>query len=161
MRAGLEYDVGTASPTTGKSLTFGRRYGARFILGLGEVSGGALVLLHMGGHNLVPSADNVADGGAAAAGSERRRDAPLAFLQGIAGPERPPWRAAWACPMPNSPMARQASKSGGRSGHSRTLPHAEPLGPAATAGAAKFPSNGTLAVTQSVALWRQREEDVP
>ena len=104
MRAGLEYDVGTVSPTTGKSLTFGRRYGARFILRLGEVSGGTLVLLHMGGYNLVPSADNVADGGPG--GSRIRATARRA----VGLPARDLWlgvtpqrRGGWGCPAPSAP----------------------------------------------------------
>ena len=51
LRAGLEYDGGDVSPTAGASLTFGRRYGARFILHVGDVSGGAnIVLFQMGGY---------------------------------------------------------------------------------------------------------------
>ena len=51
LRAGIEYDGGEVSPTAGASLTFGRRYGARFILHVGEASGGsALVLFQMGGY---------------------------------------------------------------------------------------------------------------
>ena len=38
LRAGIEYDGGDVSPTAGASLTFGRRYGARFVLHLGEAS---------------------------------------------------------------------------------------------------------------------------
>ena len=50
LRAGVEYDGGDVSPTAGMSLTFGRRYGARFILHLGEASGGTLTLFQMGGY---------------------------------------------------------------------------------------------------------------
>ena len=50
LRAGIEYDGGDVSPTAGASLTFGRRYGARFILHLGEASGGTLTLFQMGGY---------------------------------------------------------------------------------------------------------------
>ena len=49
-RAGIEYDGGHVSPTAGVSLTFGRRYGARFIVPLGETSGGNLTLFQMGGY---------------------------------------------------------------------------------------------------------------
>ena len=50
LRAGIEYDAGDVSPTAGASLTFGRRYGARFIVHVGNVSGGTLVLFQMGGY---------------------------------------------------------------------------------------------------------------
>ena len=50
LRAGIEYDGGDASPTGGASLTFGRRYGARFILHVGEASEGILTLFQMGGY---------------------------------------------------------------------------------------------------------------
>ena len=51
MRGGLEYDGGDISHTVGASMTFGRRYGARFIVDRGAVPGGpALVLLQMGGY---------------------------------------------------------------------------------------------------------------
>ena len=50
VRAGIEYDGGDVSPTAGASLTFGRRYGARLILHLGEASSGTLVLFQMGGY---------------------------------------------------------------------------------------------------------------
>ncbi len=50
LRAGVEYDGGDASPTAGASLTFGRRYGARLILHLGEASEGTLTLFQMGGY---------------------------------------------------------------------------------------------------------------
>ena len=51
LRAGMEYDGHEASPTAGASLTFGRRYGARFILHVGdEVGGTPLVLFQMGGY---------------------------------------------------------------------------------------------------------------
>ena len=52
VRSGLEYsDVGDVSHTVGASLTFGRRYGARFIMDRWAVPGGAsLVLLQIGGY---------------------------------------------------------------------------------------------------------------
>lgn len=51
LHAGIEYDAGDVSPTAGASLTFGRRYGARFIVHLGNVSGGtSIVLFQMGGY---------------------------------------------------------------------------------------------------------------
>ena len=51
VRLGIEYDGGDISETAGASLTLGRRYGARFIVHLGEASGGAtLVLFQMGGY---------------------------------------------------------------------------------------------------------------
>ncbi len=50
LRAGVECDGGDMSPTAGTSLTFGRRYGARFILQLGEASEGTLTLFQMGGY---------------------------------------------------------------------------------------------------------------
>lgn len=51
LRAGIEYDGGDVSPTAGTSLTFGRRYGTRFILHVGDVSGGTnIVLFQMGGY---------------------------------------------------------------------------------------------------------------
>ena len=50
LRVGIEYDGGDVSPTAGASLTFGRRYGARFILHLGEASEGTLTLFQMGGY---------------------------------------------------------------------------------------------------------------
>ena len=52
LRAGIEYDGGDdVWPTAGASLTFGRRYGARFILHVGDESGGtALVRFQMGGY---------------------------------------------------------------------------------------------------------------
>jgi hypothetical protein len=48
----LEYDGHEVLPTAGASLTFGRRYGARFILQIGgdEVGGTPLVLFQMGGY---------------------------------------------------------------------------------------------------------------
>ena len=45
LRAGVEYDGRDTSPTAGLSLTFGRRYGARFMAQHGEVSGGKDILL--------------------------------------------------------------------------------------------------------------------
>lgn len=52
VRSGLEYsDDGDVSQTVGASLTFGRRYGARFIVDRWAVPGGAsLVLLQIGGY---------------------------------------------------------------------------------------------------------------
>jgi len=50
LRVGIEYDGGHVSPTAGASLTFGRRFGARFILHLGETSEGTLTLFQMGGY---------------------------------------------------------------------------------------------------------------
>ena len=52
VRTGLEYnDDGDLSHTVGASLTFGRRYGARFIVDRWAVSSGAsLVLLHLAGY---------------------------------------------------------------------------------------------------------------
>ena len=51
LRAGIEYDGGDVSPTAGASLTFGRRYGARFILHAGDGSGNTnIVLFQMGGY---------------------------------------------------------------------------------------------------------------
>ena len=51
LRAGIEYDGGNVSPTAGASLTFGRRYGARFILHVGDGSGDTnIVLFQMGGY---------------------------------------------------------------------------------------------------------------
>ncbi len=51
LRAGIEYDGGDVSPTAGASLTFGRRYGARLILHVGDGSGGTnIVLFQMGGY---------------------------------------------------------------------------------------------------------------
>ena len=48
--AGIEYGGGDyVSPTAGASLTFGRRYGARFILHVGDESGGT-VRFQMGGY---------------------------------------------------------------------------------------------------------------
>ena len=41
------YYGGEVSPTAGASLTFGRRYGARFILHLGEASDDTLALFQM------------------------------------------------------------------------------------------------------------------
>lgn len=50
VRAGMEYDGGTVSPTAGASLTVGRRYGARFILHVGNVAGGTnIVIFQLGG----------------------------------------------------------------------------------------------------------------
>ena len=52
VRSGLEYsDDGDVSHTVGASLTFGRRYGARFIVDRWVLPGGAsLVLLQIGGY---------------------------------------------------------------------------------------------------------------
>ena len=51
LRAGIEYDGGDVSPTAGASLTFGRRYGARFILHVGDGSDDTnIVLFQMGGY---------------------------------------------------------------------------------------------------------------
>ena len=51
LRAGIEYDGGDVSPTAGASLTFGRRYGARFILHVEDGSGDTnIVLFQMGGY---------------------------------------------------------------------------------------------------------------
>ena len=52
VRGGLEYsDDGDVSRTVGASLTFGRRYGARFIVDRWDLPGGAsLVLLQIGGY---------------------------------------------------------------------------------------------------------------
>ena len=51
LRAGLEYDGGNVSSTAGASLTFGRRYGARLILQVGEETGDTrIVLFQMGGY---------------------------------------------------------------------------------------------------------------
>ena len=52
VRSGLEYnDDGDVSHTVGAGLTFGRRYGARFIVDRWAVPGGAsLVLLQIGGY---------------------------------------------------------------------------------------------------------------
>ncbi len=51
LRAGIEYDGGDVSPTAGASLTFGRRYGARFVLHVGDGSGDTnIVLFQMGGY---------------------------------------------------------------------------------------------------------------
>ena len=52
VRSGLEYnDDGDVSHTVGASLTFGRRYGARFIVDRWDLPDGApLVLLQIGGY---------------------------------------------------------------------------------------------------------------
>ncbi|WP_420447299.1 hypothetical protein [Candidatus Palauibacter sp.] len=51
LRAGIEYDGGDVSPTAGASLTFGRRYGARVILHVGDGSDDTnIVLFQMGGY---------------------------------------------------------------------------------------------------------------
>ncbi len=51
LRAGIEYDGGNVSPTAGASLTFGRRYGARLILHVGDGSDDTnIVLFQMGGY---------------------------------------------------------------------------------------------------------------
>ena len=56
LRAGIEYDAGEVSPTAGASLTFGRRYGARFMVHLGNAAGGSsLVLFQMGGYVSFPT----------------------------------------------------------------------------------------------------------
>ena len=48
LRAGMEYDGHDVLPTAGASLTFGRRYGAPFILHIGD-EGTPLVLFQLGG----------------------------------------------------------------------------------------------------------------
>lgn len=51
LRSGLEYnDDGAVTHTVGGSLTFGRRYGARFIVDRWVVSGESLLLLQIGGY---------------------------------------------------------------------------------------------------------------
>ena len=51
LRWGVEYDGGNLSQTAGVSLTFGRRYGARFTVHLGDFIGAdALLLFQMGGY---------------------------------------------------------------------------------------------------------------
>lgn len=51
LRAGVEYDAGQLSPTVAASLTFGRRYGARFIFHMGDFSNEEpIILFHMGGY---------------------------------------------------------------------------------------------------------------
>ena len=51
LRAGMEYDGGQVTRTMGASLTFGRRYGARLIVHVGdEVGGSTIVLFQMGGY---------------------------------------------------------------------------------------------------------------
>ncbi len=51
LRAGIEYDGGDVSPTAGTSLTFGRSYGARVILHVGDGSDDTnIVLFQMGGY---------------------------------------------------------------------------------------------------------------
>ena len=51
LRAGIVYGRGDyVGPTAGASLTFGRRYGARFILHVEESGGGAHVRFQMGGY---------------------------------------------------------------------------------------------------------------
>lgn len=50
LRAGIEYDGGEVSGTAGASLTLGRRYGARFIVHLGDGGDNTLVLFQMGGY---------------------------------------------------------------------------------------------------------------
>lgn len=52
LQAGVEYsDVGQYSPTFGASLTFGRRYGARFVVDRWRVPGSvAIVLFQIGGY---------------------------------------------------------------------------------------------------------------
>lgn len=50
LRGGLEYDTaGKLTPTVGASLTFGRRYGARFFVDRWSMPGGSLVLVQIGG----------------------------------------------------------------------------------------------------------------
>jgi nucleoid DNA-binding protein len=128
---------------------------ARFILHLGEVSGEILVLLRMGGIRLVASADNVADGGSG--GTRLRPSARRAVWPsrtGLLDRSDLPRRAAWACPMPNSPMARQASRVGGRFGHGRALPRAmnapavmaQPQGGQRYTEPARCPVKGTVLV---------------
>ena len=60
-----------------------------------------------------------ANGSAAAS---MRRSTP--FLEGLLAGSDLPWREAWACPCRSSPMARHASKEGGRSSHGRRAPRA-------------------------------------
>ena len=51
LRTGIEYDAGEVSPTVAASLTFGRRYGARFSVHRGdETAAGVLVLFQLGGY---------------------------------------------------------------------------------------------------------------
>ena len=51
LRGGVEYDTdGVVSPTVGGSLTFGRKYGARFIVDRWNVGGVSLVLMQIGGY---------------------------------------------------------------------------------------------------------------
>ena len=51
LRLGIEYDNGEVSETVGASFTFGRRYGARFIVHFGDFSRDpAIVLFQMGGY---------------------------------------------------------------------------------------------------------------
>jgi len=51
LRAGIEYDGGDISPTAGASLTLGWRYGARFMVQVGNGSGGTtIVLFQVGGY---------------------------------------------------------------------------------------------------------------
>jgi len=51
LRAGMEYDGGSVSPTAGASLTFGRSYGARLTVQVGEASNGTnIVLLQLSGY---------------------------------------------------------------------------------------------------------------
>ena len=98
-------DGGEVSPTAGASPTFGRRYGARFILHLWKASDGTLTLFQM--LRPVPSARPCGRWRPrCSAGTYRRSDGPLVFPHGIDGPgSDPPGRAAWACPMPVLPDA--------------------------------------------------------
>ena len=51
LRAGIQYDGGDYfEPTAGASLTFGRRYGARFILNIEECGSTACARFQMGGY---------------------------------------------------------------------------------------------------------------
>ena len=51
LRLGIEYDNGEVSETVGASFTFGRRYGARFIVHFGDFSHDpSIVLFQMGGY---------------------------------------------------------------------------------------------------------------
>ena len=51
LRTGIEYDAGEVSSTAAATLTFGRRYGARFSVHRGdETAAGVLVLFQLGGY---------------------------------------------------------------------------------------------------------------
>ncbi|MCZ0935356.1 MAG: hypothetical protein OXJ54_09265 [Gemmatimonadetes bacterium] len=114
VRAGIEYDGGDVSPTAGASLTFGRRYGARFILHLGEASGGTLTLFQMGGYISFSARDDVADG-----------PGPQSRIQSVGAthgwPSRrdcwtgsdPRGRVGWACTSHPSPMPALGIETGG------------------------------------------------